>query len=88
MFWLSCAYSLLMRRREKAAELVRRAEEVLLSDAVAGEPIYSFRQGTHFERNAADLRSNPDSPYSSFVELGPVTADRCARTAVALRAKD
>ena len=28
-----------------------------------------------------------DSPYSSFIEAGPVTADRYARIAAALRAK-
>ena len=41
--------------------------------------MYGFRLGTHFERNAADLRTFLDSPYSSFVEVGPVTADRYAR---------
>ncbi len=83
----SNAYSLLMRGHEEVAGLVRRAEEVLFSAVVVGELMYGFRRGTHFERNAADLRTFLDSPYSSFVEVGPVTADRYARIAAALRAK-
>ena len=67
--------------------MVRRAEEVMFSAVVVGELMYGFRRGTHFERNAADLRSFLDSPYSSFVEVGPVTADRYSRIAAALRAK-
>ena len=81
------AYSLLMRGDGEAAALARRAEEVLFSAVVVGELTYGFRRGARCERNAADLRSFPDSPYSSFVEVGPVTADRYARTAAALRAK-
>ena len=83
----SNAYSLLMRGHGEVAGLVRRAEEVLFSAVVVGELMYGFRRGTHFERNAADLRSFLDSPYSSFVEVGPVTADRYSRIATALRAK-
>jgi len=73
----SNAYTLLMRGHE----------EVLFSAVVVGELMYGFRRGTHFERNAAGLRSFLDSPYSSFVEVGAVTADRYSRIAAALRAK-
>ena len=83
----SNAYSLLMRGHAEVAALVRRAEAVLFSAVVVGELMYGFRQGTRFERNAADLRSFLDSPYASFVDVGPVTADRYARIATALRAK-
>ena len=83
----SNAYSLLMRGHGEVAELVRRAEEVLFSAVVVGELMYGFRRGTHFQRNAADLRSFLDSPYSSFVDVGPITADRYSRIAAALRAK-
>ena len=72
-----------MRRSEKASEPVRSAEEVLLSDTVAGELMYGFRRATHFERNAAVLRLFLDSPYSSIIEVGTVTADRYARKAPA-----
>ena len=83
----SNAYSMLMRGHEQVSELVRRAEEVLLSAVVVGELMYGFRRGSHFERNAADLLSFLDSPYTSFVNVGPITADRYSRVAAALRSK-
>ena len=83
----SNAYSLLMRGHERAAELVRNAEELLFSAIVVGELIYSFRAGSRFERNAADLRSFLESPYSTLVEVGQTTADRYSRIAAALQAK-
>ena len=49
--------------------------------------MYGFRRGTQFERNAAGLRTFLESPYSSFVDVGPVTADRYSRIAAALRVK-
>ncbi|MDE0267742.1 MAG: PIN domain-containing protein [Acidimicrobiaceae bacterium] len=45
------------------------------------------QEGSRFERNVKTLRSFLDSPYASFVEVGPVTADRYSRIATALRAK-
>ncbi len=81
------AYSQLMRGHEQVAELVRRAEEVLLSAVVVGELMYGFRRGSHFERNVADLRSFLNSPYVSFVAVGQVTADRYSRIAASLRTK-
>ena len=83
----SNAYSMLMRGNNQVAELVRRAEEVLLSAIVVGELMYGFRWGSYFERNAAELRSFLDNPYVSFVDVGPVTADRYSRIAASLRAK-
>ena len=66
---------------------MRRAEEALLSAVVVGELLYGFRRGSYFERNVANLRSFLDSPYVSFVPVGPVTADRYSRIAASLRAK-
>ena len=83
----SNAYSLLMRGHERAAELVRNAEELLFSAIVVGELMYGFRAGSRFERNAADLRSFLESPYSTLVEVGQTTADRYSRIAAALKAK-
>ena len=83
----SNAYSLLMRGHEQVAALVQRADEILFSAVVVGELMYGFRRGSRFEWNAADLRSFLESPYSSFVTVGPVTADRYSRIATALRAK-
>ena len=81
------AYSMLMRGHEHVAEIVREAEELLFSTVVVGELLYGFRHGTRFEQNAADLRSVLDSPYSTLVEVGSITADRYSRIAASLRAK-
>ena len=83
----SNAYSHLMRGDQQIAEVVRTADEVLLSAIVVGELLYGFRRGSRFERNAADLRSFLDNPYVSFVPVGPTTADRYSRIVAALRAK-
>ena len=83
----SNAYSLLMRGHDQVVELVRRSENVLLSAVVVGELMYGFRWGARFDRNASDLRSFLDSPYVSFVPVGPITADRYSRIAASLRAK-
>ncbi len=83
----SNAYSLLMRGHKQAADLVRTADELLLSAVVVGELMYGFRRGTRFEENAAGLRSLLANPYTSFVEVGSVTADRYSRIFASLRAK-
>ena len=54
---------------------------------VVGELLYGFRRGSRFEQNAADLRSVLNSPYSTFVDVSSITADRYSRIAAALRAK-
>ena len=83
----SNAYSRLMRGDEQTAAVVRDATEILMSAVVIGELLYGFRNGTRFDRNAADLRSSLDNPYVSFVSVGPITADRYSRIAAELRAK-
>ena len=82
----SNAYSLLIKGHSQVADLVRGAEEVLLSAIALGELMYGFRWGSHFDINAAELRSFLDNPYTSVVPAGPVTADRYSRIAAALRA--
>ena len=83
----SNAYSGMMRGDGQISATVRDATEVLMSAVVIGELLYGFRNGTRFDRNAADLRSFLDNPYVSLVPVGPVTADRYSRIAAALRAK-
>ena len=83
----SNAYSAFMRGNDEVRELIQVAEEVLLSAIVVGEQLFGFRQGTHYERNVAELRSFLERPYVSFVPVGPVTADRYSRVMVALKAK-
>ena len=83
----SNAYSRLMRGDDQTAVVVRDATEVLMSAVVIGELLYGFRNGSRFDRNASDLRSFLDSPYVSFVPVGPISADRYSRIAAALRPK-
>lgn len=81
------AYSDLMRGHRRVADIVRGAEEILLSTIVLGELLYGFRHGSRYERNAAELRSFLDNPYVSLVPIGPVTADRYSRVMAAMRSK-
>ena len=83
----SNAYSAFMRGSEEVRALIRDAEEVLFSAVVVGEQLFGFRQGAHYERNLAELRSFLERPYVSFVPVGPVTADRYSRVMTALKAK-
>ena len=83
----SNAYSAFMRGSYEVRDLIQAAEEVLLSAIVVGEQLFGFRQGAHYERNLAELRSFLERPYVSFVDVGPVTADRYSRIAASLRAK-
>lgn len=83
----SNAYSEFMRGNHHAGEIVRGAEQILLSAVVIGEQLYGFRQGPRFQQNLAQLRSFLERPYVSFVPVGPVTADRYSRIMVSLRTK-
>jgi len=83
----SNAYSAFMRGDPSVRGLIQAAEEVMFSAVVVGELLYGFRQGVHFERNLAELRSFLERPYVTFVPVGPVTADRYSRVMTALKAK-
>ena len=83
----SNAYSAFMRGSEEVRGLIQDAEEVLFSAVVVGEQLFGFRQGAHYDRNLAELRSFLDRPYVSFIPVGPVTADRYSRVMTALKAK-
>ena len=83
----SNAYSAFMRGNREVRSMIQTAEEVLFSAVVVGEQLFGFRQGAHYERNLAELRSFLECPYVSFVPVGPVTADRYSRVMSALKAK-
>ena len=83
----SNAYSQLIRGSHQVAEIVRTAEEVLLSVIVMGELMYGFHRGSRYERNIAELNSFLQNHYVTFVPVGPTTADRYSRIATSLRAK-
>ena len=83
----SNAFSLLAYGHRHVAELVRGADEVLLSVIVIGELLAGFRRGSRFEQNLADLDAFLDNSFVSVVPVGSVTADRYARISASLRAK-
>ena len=83
----SNAYSHLKRGHGRVAEIVRAAQEILLSTVVIGELLYGFRQGSRLDRNLRELQAFIDNPYVTVVPVGFTTADRYARIAAALRAK-
>lgn len=83
----SNAYSQLTRGSHQVAEIVRTAEEVLLSAVVMGELLYGFRRGSRYESNIAELNSFLQNHYVTFVPVGLTTADRYSRIATSLRAK-
>ena len=83
----SGAYSEFMRGNQRVGDIVRSAEEILMSAVVVGELLYGFRQGPRLEQNLAELRSFLDRPYVSFVPVGLVTADRYSRIMASLKAR-
>ena len=83
----SGAYPAFLRGNQDIGELVRSAEQVLMSAVVVAELLYGFRQGPSPDRNLAQLREVLGSPYVEFVSVGPITADRCSRIMSSLKAK-
>ena len=83
----SNAYSRLMRGDPQVANLVRSAEEVLVSAIVVGELLYGFRAGSQFERNLAGLRGFLDDHYVTLLPVSATTVDRYSRIAASLRAR-
>ena len=83
----SDAYSGLKRGHPHVAGLVRASERVLFSSVVAGELLYGFRHGSHFDKNLRELREFLDHPYITFLPVTLMTADRYSRIAVSLQRK-
>jgi len=81
------AYSALMRGHRRAAERVRRAEQVILSTVVAGELLFGFRAGGRLRKYLAELEAFLDNPHVTLAPVTYATADRFGRVAAALRAK-
>jgi tRNA(fMet)-specific endonuclease VapC len=74
-----------MRGHPQTVELVRRADEALLSTIVAGELLHGFRCGNRFERNQRELDEFIANPFVTVVPVTMATADRFSRIAAALR---
>ncbi len=81
------AYAEWKRGNEAVASLVRGAEGLLVSAVVAGELLYGFRRGRHFEEQARELERLLDSPFVTFLPVTRTTIDRFARVATSLRKK-
>ena len=81
------AYVALMRAHPGIAARVRRAERIYLSAIVAGELIFGFRNGTHYERNLGELDDFLSNPFVEFLPVSYITADRFGRISALLRRK-
>jgi len=79
------AYSALRRGHPGVADLVRRAERILMSTVVIGELQFGFRNGSRYEHNWNELRAFLDHPYVQTLPVTMKTADRFGRVAAALR---
>lgn len=69
------------------ADLVRRAEQVVLSVVVIGELLYGFRYGKRSARNRAQLEDFLSEPVATVLDLGAGTAERFGSISSALRKK-
>jgi tRNA(fMet)-specific endonuclease VapC len=79
------AYTALFRGHEGVADLVRRADQVLISTVVAGELLFGFRNGSRYEANRRELEEFLSTPYVTLLPVTLVTSDRFGRIAAALR---
>jgi tRNA(fMet)-specific endonuclease VapC len=81
------AYTALFRGHEGVADLVRRADHVIVSTVVAGELLFGFRNGSRYETNRRELEEFLSTPYVTLLPVTLVTSDRFGRIAAALRRK-
>ena len=81
------AYSALRRNHETVTELVREAEEVLLSAVVAGELLFGFRNGSRYEANVQVLVELLEDPNVRLLPVTWETADLFGRISAELRKK-
>lgn len=79
------AYAALRRGDRQVVDLVRRADEVLMSAIVVGELLFGFRGGSRFEYNVKVLRGFLAARAVAFLPVTQVTAERYALAAAGLR---
>lgn len=79
------AYSALMADRGRVAELVRRADVVLVSAVVLGELLFGFRNGTRYRENRAQLDAFLSRRFVQTIEVTVETAERFGLIAAQLR---
>ena len=83
----SNAYSLFISGNQQVSEILRNADEILISVIVLGELMAGFRQGTRLTQNMSELRSFLDSRYVSLIHVTSVTAGYHSMIMASLRAK-
>lgn len=81
------AYSALFRGDDAVAEIVRRAEAVVMSTVVIGELLYGFRHGSRYEKNREQLDRFLSNALVRVVEVTVDTAARFGLLSAALRRK-
>lgn len=79
------ACSALMADRGSGAELVRRADAVLVSAVVLGELLFGFRNGTRYDQNRAQLDAFLSRRFVQTLEVTLETAERLGLIAALLR---
>jgi len=82
----SNAYTLFARRHGGVEEIVRDAEEVLMSAVVVGELMFGFHNGTRLEQNLANLGEFLNRPRVTFAPIRLATARFYGEIAASLRA--
>lgn len=81
------AYTLFARSHDGVTELVRDADEILMSAVVVGELLFGFRNGTRLEENLVNMRGFLKRTHVTFVPIRFATARFYGRIAASLKAK-
>ncbi len=79
------AYSALMADRASVAEIVRRADVVLVSAVVLGELLFGFRNGRRYAEHRAQLDTFLSRRLVHTLEVTAETAERFGLIAAQLR---
>lgn len=79
------AYSALMADRGSVADIVRRADAVLLSAVVLGELLFGFRNGARYDENRAQLDAFLSRRFVQTLEITLDSAERFGLIAAQLR---
>lgn len=79
------AYSAAMRGHAQIADVLRHADQIVLTPVVLGELICGFRHGSRLAENLAMLERFRETPRVKTVGLDEQTAERYAEIAAYLR---
>lgn len=79
------AYVAFHRGPSTVADLVNRADNLIISAIVAGELLHGFHNGTHFMENRRRLEKFLAKPKVSFLPITLATADRFGRIMTQLK---